>query len=76
VKKCLGRVSVHGEPVENEPGLPLGYGVILLPVADLALTLPFALMWRKDNNSPLLAKFISEAKSLVERRQKRGGSFA
>jgi DNA-binding transcriptional LysR family regulator len=42
-------------------------GVTLLPVADLNLTFPFALMWRKDNNSPLLAKFTADLKSLVER---------
>ena len=33
--------------------------VVLLPVADLRLPLPFALVWRKDNASPLLAKFVA-----------------
>jgi DNA-binding transcriptional LysR family regulator len=42
-------------------------GVTLLPVADLNVTFPFALMWRQDNNSPLLAKFTADVKSLVER---------
>ena len=42
--------------------------VTLLSVTDLNLRLPFALVWRKDNNSPLLAKFTAEVKSTVERR--------
>jgi DNA-binding transcriptional LysR family regulator len=42
--------------------------VTLLPVTDLNVTFPFALMWKKDNNSPLLAKLVADAKSLVERR--------
>jgi DNA-binding transcriptional LysR family regulator len=41
--------------------------VTLLSVTDLNVTLPFALIWRKDNNSPLLAKFTADVKSLVER---------
>ena len=41
--------------------------VTLLPVTDLNLRLPFALIWRKDNNSPLLAKFTADVKLLVER---------
>jgi len=40
--------------------------VILLPVADLKLPLPFALIWRKDNSSPLLAKFVADVRSLPE----------
>ena len=43
-------------------------GVALLPVTDLNLMFPFALMWRKDDNSPLLAKFAVHVRSLVERR--------
>lgn len=43
-------------------------GVTLLLVTDLKLRLPFALIWRKDNNSPLLAKFTAEVKSLAGRR--------
>ena len=31
-------------------------GVVLLPVIDLDVPLPFALVWRKDNVPPLLAK--------------------
>jgi DNA-binding transcriptional LysR family regulator len=40
--------------------------VILLAVADLKLPLPFALVWRKDNASPLLAKFLADVRSLPE----------
>jgi hypothetical protein len=34
----------------------------------LSVPLPFALVWRKDNNSPLLAKFAGDVKSMVQRR--------
>jgi DNA-binding transcriptional LysR family regulator len=40
-------------------------GVTLLPVADLDIQNTFALMWRKDNNSALLAKLRADVKSLV-----------
>jgi DNA-binding transcriptional LysR family regulator len=40
--------------------------VILLPVADLKLPLPFALVWRKDNSSPLLARFVADVRPLPE----------
>jgi hypothetical protein len=43
-------------------------GVTLQPVVDLNVTFPFALMWKKDNNSPLLAKLVADVRSLVERR--------
>jgi DNA-binding transcriptional LysR family regulator len=42
--------------------------VILLPVVDLKLPLPFALVRRKDNASPLLAKFMADVQSLPEAR--------
>ncbi len=32
--------------------------VVLVSVPDLKLPLPFALIWRKDNESPLLARFV------------------
>src|SRR5262249_11419866 len=41
-------------------------GVVLLPVADLNLPLPFALIWRKDNRSPLLAKFVADVRALPD----------
>jgi DNA-binding transcriptional LysR family regulator len=43
-------------------------GVVLLPVTDLNVEIPFALMWRKDNHSPLLAKFTVDVRSMVERK--------
>ena len=36
--------------------------VVLLPVVDLKLPLPFALVWREDNVSPLLARFITSVR--------------
>ncbi|HKU26087.1 MAG TPA: LysR substrate-binding domain-containing protein [Candidatus Sulfotelmatobacter sp.] len=36
--------------------------VVILPVTDLEIPLPMVLVWRKDNNSPLLEQFISEVK--------------
>src|ERR1051326_235964 len=39
--------------------------VVLLPVTDLKLPLPFALIWRKDNSSPLLAKFVADVRRLT-----------
>jgi DNA-binding transcriptional LysR family regulator len=41
-------------------------GVALLPVADLNLPLPFSLIWRKDNQSPLLARFVADVRSSPE----------
>jgi len=41
-------------------------GVVVLPVMDLNLQLPLALVWRKDNASPLLAKFVADVKLLPE----------
>lgn len=41
-------------------------GVVLMPVADLSLSLPFALVWRKDNTSPLLANFKAVVGALPE----------
>ena len=40
--------------------------VVVLPVTDLNLPLPLALIWRKDNAAPLLAKFVADARSLPE----------
>jgi DNA-binding transcriptional LysR family regulator len=33
-------------------------GVVLVPVVDMDLVLPFDLVWKKDNTSPLLQKFL------------------
>ena len=40
--------------------------VVVLPVTDLRLPLPLALIWRKDNVSPLLAKFVADVRQLPE----------
>lgn len=40
--------------------------VVLVSVADLKLPLPFALVWRKDNDSPLLARFVENVRRLPE----------
>jgi hypothetical protein len=36
-------------------------------VTDLNLRLPIALIWRKDNTSPLLTNFRTDVEALVER---------
>jgi DNA-binding transcriptional LysR family regulator len=41
-------------------------GVVLLPVTDLNLPLPFALIWRKGNSSPVLARFVADVQLLPE----------
>ncbi len=35
-------------------------GVVLLPVVDMNVRLPFNLIWKKDNSSPLLQKFVAQ----------------
>jgi hypothetical protein len=37
---------------------------LVLPVVDLNMLLALALVWRRDNTSPLLANFISEVQRL------------
>lgn len=46
-------------------------GVTILKVADLKLPLPLALVWRRDNLSPLLARFVADVGSLVKRKPDR-----
>jgi DNA-binding transcriptional LysR family regulator len=40
-------------------------GVKLLPIADLDIPVPIYLIWRKDNQSPLLQRLIAQVQSLV-----------
>jgi len=40
--------------------------VVLLPVTDLNLPLTFALVWRQNNASPVLTKFVADVKTLPE----------
>jgi hypothetical protein len=50
--------------------------VALLPVADLKMRLPFFLIWRKENDSPLLAHFVAEMKEIVARSRQDGKTSA
>ena len=38
-------------------------GIVLLPVVDMNVRLPFSLVWKKDNSSPLLQKFVAQVKA-------------
>jgi DNA-binding transcriptional LysR family regulator len=40
--------------------------VVIMSVVDLNVPLPLALVWRKDNSSPLLANFIGEVQRLPD----------
>ena len=40
--------------------------VVILPVVDLNMPLTLALVWRKDNTSPLLANFTAEVRRLPD----------
>src|SRR6476659_4925075 len=40
--------------------------IVILPVVDLNMLLALALVWRRDNTSPLLANFIGEVQRLPE----------
>jgi DNA-binding transcriptional LysR family regulator len=35
-------------------------GIVLLPVLDMNVRLPFNVIWKKDNTSPLLQKFLAQ----------------
>jgi DNA-binding transcriptional LysR family regulator len=39
-------------------------GIVLLPVVDMNVRLPFNLIWKKDNTSPLLQNFVAQVESL------------
>ena len=41
-------------------------GVVILPVVDLKMPLPLSLIWRKDNVSPLLARFVADVRLVAE----------
>jgi DNA-binding transcriptional LysR family regulator len=40
-------------------------GVTLLPIADLNLPLPFYLIWRKDDPSALLHRFVAQVEAIL-----------
>src|SRR5882757_4046460 len=39
-------------------------GIVLLPVVDMDVRLPFNLIWKKDNSSPLLQRFVAQVESV------------
>jgi DNA-binding transcriptional LysR family regulator len=39
-------------------------GVVIVPVVDFNVPMPLALTWRRDNKSPLLARFETEVRRL------------
>jgi DNA-binding transcriptional LysR family regulator len=39
--------------------------VVLLPVTDLRVPIPFSLVWLKDNASPLLGRFVADVRQLA-----------
>jgi hypothetical protein len=48
-------------------------GVVIMTVVDLDMPLPLALVWRRDNTSPLLANFIGEVPRLADVRAVKKG---
>jgi threonine dehydrogenase-like Zn-dependent dehydrogenase len=38
-------------------------GIVLLPVTDMNVRLPFNLIWKRDNSSPLLKKFVAQVQA-------------
>jgi DNA-binding transcriptional LysR family regulator len=38
-------------------------GIVLLPVVDMNVRLPFNVIWKKDNTSPLLQKFLTQVQA-------------
>jgi DNA-binding transcriptional LysR family regulator len=42
-------------------------GVVLLPVLDMNVRLPFSLIWKKDNSSPLLQRFVAQVEAAKQR---------
>lgn len=41
-------------------------GVVLRPVVDMHLPIDFSLVWRKDNASPLLSRFVADVRQLPD----------
>ena len=57
--QCRIGVSWHNESVRWH----CPRGIVLLPVVDMNVRLPFSLIWKKDNSSPLLQKFVAQVKA-------------
>jgi len=43
-------------------------GIVLLPVVDMDVRLPFNLIWKKDNSSPLLQRFVAQVEALERKK--------
>jgi hypothetical protein len=39
---------------------------VIMSVVDLDMPLPLALVWRRDNTSPLLANFVGDVQRLAD----------
>ena len=40
--------------------------VVIISVSDLNMPLPLSLVWRKDNTSPLLKRFVDDVRQILE----------
>jgi hypothetical protein len=38
-------------------------GIVLLPLVDMNVRVPYNLIWKKDNSSPLLHKFVCQVEA-------------
>src|SRR6266404_6425512 len=56
------RIGVSWQPETVRWHCPRG--VALVPVADMNVRLSFNLIWKKDNTSPLLQKFVAQVEAL------------
>lgn len=45
-------------------------GIALLPVEDMTVQLPFSLVWKKDNTSPLLHRLLAQVQAVTPKRRK------
>jgi len=57
----LCRVGLSWQPETVRWHCPRG--VVLVPVVDMNVTLPFNLIWKKDNSSPLLQAFVAQVQA-------------
>ena len=46
-------------------------GIVLLTVVDMDVRLPFNLIWKKDNSSPLLQRFVAQVEALERKKSVR-----
>ena len=52
--------------VNGSAGWRCPESVVIVSVVDLDMPLPLALVWRKDNTSPLLKRFVDDVRSLPD----------